>query len=48
MDTSFLAAHTDGILMVVAVGKTPKSLVMKALEQIETFNLKTLGIVGTI
>lgn len=47
MDTSFLAAHTDGIVMVVAVGKTPKTLVTKALGQIESFHLKALGIVAT-
>jgi capsular exopolysaccharide synthesis family protein len=47
MDTSFLAAHTDGILMVVAIGKTPKSSFMKALNQIENFKLQNLGIVTT-
>jgi Mrp family chromosome partitioning ATPase len=47
MDTSFLAAHTDGILMVVAIGKTPKSSIMRALNQIENFKLKNLGIVTT-
>jgi len=46
MDTSFLAAHTDGILTVVEVGKTSKSLVSKALEQIESFKLKNLGVIA--
>ncbi len=47
MDTSFLAAHTDGIVGVVEIGKTPKCLVTKALNQIDSFNFKTLGIIAT-
>ena len=46
MDTSFLATHTDGILTVVEVGKTSKSSVNKALEQIEKFKLKNLGVIA--
>ena len=45
-DTSFLSVHTDGILMVVRVGTTKKSLVMQALGQIKTFNLPSLGIIA--
>lgn len=46
MDTSFLAAHTDGILTVVEVGKTSQSSVVKALEKIESFKLKNLGVIA--
>lgn len=45
-DASFLAAHTDGILMVVGVRKTKKSAVMQALNQLNTFRLPILGIVA--
>jgi capsular exopolysaccharide synthesis family protein len=47
MDTSLLAVHTQGILMTVAINKTKKSLVTKAIKQIEHFNLPLLGIVST-
>lgn len=46
MDANFLAAHTDGILMVVGVGKTSRSLVMQVLNQLNTFRLPTLGVVA--
>jgi len=45
-DISFLAAHTDGILMVVGVAKTAQSKLKIALEQINTFSLPTLGVVA--
>ena len=46
MDTSFLAAHTDGIMTLVEVGKTSKSSVRKALERIENFQLNNLGAIA--
>jgi Mrp family chromosome partitioning ATPase len=46
MDTNFLAAHTDGILMVVAVGKTKRTLVMRVMDQLNTYRLPTLGVVA--
>jgi capsular exopolysaccharide synthesis family protein len=46
MDANFLAAHTDGILMIVGVGKTSRSLVMQVLNQLNTFRLPTLGVVA--
>lgn len=46
MDTNFLAAHTDGILMVVAVGKTKRTLVMQVMDQLNTYRLPTLGVVA--
>ncbi|WP_052055693.1 tyrosine-protein kinase domain-containing protein [Myxosarcina sp. GI1] len=46
MDTSFLAAHADGIIMVVKVGQTQKSSVIKAVDQIEKFQLKNLGVIA--
>jgi succinoglycan biosynthesis transport protein ExoP len=46
MDASFLATHTDGILMVIAVGKTKRSIVTKSLKQLNTFRLPTLGTIA--
>jgi capsular exopolysaccharide synthesis family protein len=46
MDANFLAAHTDGIVMVVSVGKTKRSLVMKVLDQLNTYRIPTLGVVS--
>ena len=46
MDTSFLTAHTDGVMTVVEVGKTSKSLVKKAAERTENFQLKNLGVIA--
>jgi polysaccharide biosynthesis transport protein len=48
MDTSFLAAHTDGIMMVVEVGKTQKYLVEKASTQMESFKLNNLGVIAIL
>lgn len=45
-DVSFLAAQTDGIVMVVGVKKTRQSLVKEAFNQINAFRLPTLGIVA--
>ncbi len=46
MDANFLAAHTDGILMVVAVSKTSRSVVKQVIDQLNTFRLPTLGVVA--
>ena len=46
MDTSFLAAHTDGIITTIEVGKTAKSLARKASERIEKFQLNNLGFIA--
>ncbi|MCC0176138.1 polysaccharide biosynthesis tyrosine autokinase [Waterburya agarophytonicola K14] len=48
MDTSFLATHTDGIMTILEVGKTSKSLVRKTSEQIEKFQLNNLGIIAIL
>jgi polysaccharide biosynthesis transport protein len=45
-DSSFLAAHTEGIVMVVSVDKTNQSLVKKAFERMDTFHLPILGVVA--
>lgn len=45
-DANFLAAHTDGILMVVAVNKTSRSAVKQVMEKLNTFRLPTLGVVA--
>jgi succinoglycan biosynthesis transport protein ExoP len=44
--TAVLAPSTDGILMVVAVGKTRPSIIKKAIDQINTLHLPCLGIVA--
>jgi len=46
MDASFLAAHTDGIMTIVEVGKTAKSSVKQASERIEKFQLNNLGVIA--
>ena len=46
MDANFLAAHTDGVLLVVGVRKTSRSVVKQVLDQLNTFRLPTLGIVA--
>ena len=42
----FLAAHTDGVALVVGVQKTSASAVKKAVEQAETLSLPILGIIA--
>lgn len=46
MDASFIASHTDGILLVVGVKQTKKSAVMQAIAQLNAFRLPTLGVVA--
>ena len=45
-DVSFLAAQTDGIVMVVGIEKTRRSLVKEAIDQINSFRLTNLGVVA--
>ncbi|NEP57824.1 MAG: polysaccharide biosynthesis tyrosine autokinase [Symploca sp. SIO2G7] len=45
-DANFLAANTDGILMVAAVRKTKQSSVQQSLDQLNTFGLLILGVVA--
>lgn len=45
-DIGFLGTHTDGILMVVGVGKTPQSLVKQAMDEINKLHLPILGLVA--
>ncbi|MGL5834654.1 MAG: GumC family protein [Waterburya sp.] len=47
IDTSFMATYTDGIVMTVAINKSKKSLFNRALQQIDNYNLKLLGVVST-
>jgi capsular exopolysaccharide synthesis family protein len=42
----FLAANTDGLLMVVGIGKTRQSLVKKAIEQMQRLRVPVLGMVA--
>ncbi len=44
-DTNFMAAHTDGILMVIQIGKTNESEVMHVMNELNNFRLPVLGIV---
>ncbi|MFM2315558.1 MAG: hypothetical protein RLZZ04_4836 [Cyanobacteriota bacterium] len=47
IDTSFMATYTDGIVMTVAINKSKKSFFNRALQQIDNYNLKLLGVVST-
>lgn len=44
-ETHFLAEHTDGILIVVRIGKTQHSLASQVLNRLDTLHLPVLGIV---
>ena len=46
LDANFIAAHTDGILMVAGINKTKHSTLQQAINQLNTFGLKTLGVVA--
>lgn len=46
MDASFLATHTDGILMVISVARTKRSVLTKAINQLNTFRLPILGTIA--
>jgi polysaccharide biosynthesis transport protein len=45
-DANFLARHADGMLLVVSVGKTRRSLVLKLLKKIQGVRIPLLGIVA--
>lgn len=45
-DANFLAAHTDGVLMVIALRKTKHSVVKQVLEELNTYGISCLGIVA--
>lgn len=45
-DTNFLAAATDGMLMVVGVKKTKRSAFFKAIEGLKRYRIPVLGIVA--
>lgn len=46
VDTNFLAEHTDGILLVVAVEKTNLLAVNKVISDLSNFNLSVLGTIA--
>jgi capsular exopolysaccharide synthesis family protein len=46
VDANILAGRTDGILMVVKVGKTNRSAVNQVLDQLGTYGLSMLGVVA--
>ncbi|MBU7587098.1 MAG: polysaccharide biosynthesis tyrosine autokinase [Nostoc sp. TH1S01] len=45
-DVSLIAPHTDGILMVVKIGKTQSALLKPAIENLKLSRLNILGMVG--
>ncbi len=45
-DASFLAAHTDGILMVVGLSKTKRSVLKQVVDRLNTWHLPILGVVA--
>jgi polysaccharide biosynthesis transport protein len=44
-DTSFLTAYTDGLLLVVGIRKTRRSVLMQVLTSLQSFQLPVLGVV---
>ena len=44
-DTSFLTAYTDGLLLVVGIRKTKRSVLMQVLTGLQTFQLPVVGVV---
>lgn len=46
VSAGLLSVNTDGILLVNAIGKTKKSLFIKAMEEIKAFDLTLLGVVA--
>lgn len=45
-DINFLAAHTDGIMLVSEINKSKYSLVEKSIKQLNDYNLNVLGVVA--
>ena len=45
-DARLLAAHTDGMVMVVGIGQTDRSLLRQVLDGLRTSNAKVLGLVA--
>ncbi len=45
-DVKFIAAHVDGILLVISVKKTATSSAKKAIAQMQSLNLPLLGVVA--
>jgi capsular exopolysaccharide synthesis family protein len=45
-DSTFLCGHLDGLIMVVGVAKSHKSVVEQTLAQLSTFRLPCLGVVA--
>ncbi|NJK27638.1 MAG: polysaccharide biosynthesis tyrosine autokinase [Coleofasciculaceae cyanobacterium SM2_3_26] len=45
IDASFLAVHTDGVLLAIAPGKTSRSRTVAAVEQCQAYRLPLLGVV---
>ena len=45
IDATFLAAYTDGVVMVMAMKETKQSLFKETIDQLEKFRLPVLGVV---
>lgn len=46
LDANFVAAQTDGILLVAAVRQTPRTAVVQALKQLKDYKLPVLGAIA--
>lgn len=46
METNFLAAQTDGVILVLAVGKTKRTTTQQVMQQLKTFKIPCLGVVA--
>jgi polysaccharide biosynthesis transport protein len=46
METNFLAAQTDGVLLVLSVGKTKRSMTQQVMQQLKSFKIPCLGVVA--
>ena len=45
-DAKFIAPNTDGVLLVVRLNQTKRKLLQSAIEELEAFNIQTLGIIA--
>ncbi len=45
-DAEFLSANTDGMLMIIGIRQTKRSVAMQVLQELTTYRLESLGIVA--
>jgi polysaccharide biosynthesis transport protein len=46
METNFLAAQTDGVVLVISTGKTKRTLATQMVQQLKGFKIPCLGVVS--